>query len=166
MLAAHHKRASKSPGAVAVKCHTCDTSFKTWPYRAKAERIFCSRKCSSKYTCPIMIKAGNEAARGRVMSDEEKERRSLTVPRGERSGTWKGDKVKYRALHDWVASRLGKPHDCTFCGNTELRHRQYHWANVSGQYMRDTEDWMRLCATCHKRYDIEMKLLGITEMAY
>ena len=166
MKAAYHERAKNSPGAVDVTCATCAIKFKAWPYRAKAPRIFCSRNCSAKYTTPIMIKAGNEACRGRKMSQEEKEMRKIKAARGDSMPMWKGDEVKYRALHDWVARLLGKPHDCSFCGNTTLAHRQYHWANVSGQYLRDIEDWIRLCAKCHKNYDKEMKLLNITKKAY
>lgn len=61
-----------------------------------------------------------------------------------------GDKVQYRALHNWVERHLGKPHLCEECGEKDLSHRQYHWANVSGNYKRLTTDWRRLCVKCHK----------------
>lgn len=70
-------------------------------------------------------------------------------------GTWKGDKVKYRALHNWVEVRLGKPRGCKMCNRNDLKGlKAYHWANISGEYKRDLSDWMRLCASCHKRFDI------------
>ncbi len=66
---------------------------------------------------------------------------------------WKGDKVSYRSLHYWVQRHLGKPKKCEDCGITDLRPRQYHWANISGKYMRDLSDWKRLCVKCHRKFD-------------
>lgn len=60
---------------------------------------------------------------------------------------------KYRSVHQWVEVRLGKPHRCEDCGDETLKHRQYHWANVSGLYKRSLEDWKRLCVVCHKKMD-------------
>jgi len=64
---------------------------------------------------------------------------------GEKHLNWKGDKVGYDALHDWVNSRLGKPDTCSYCGRSGLSGRQIHWANKSGDYKRDLTDWVRLC---------------------
>lgn len=62
---------------------------------------------------------------------------------------WKGDKVGYRGLHRWVAQNYGKPSTCENCLKTDLFGHLIHWANVSGNYLRDREDWVRLCASCH-----------------
>ena len=66
---------------------------------------------------------------------------------------WKGDDVGYRAKHNWVEGKLGKPHYCEHCKRSDLPHRNYHWANVSQKYLRKVNDWMRLCVSCHKKYD-------------
>lgn len=66
---------------------------------------------------------------------------------------WTGDRVSYRALHQWIQKHRGKPHYCENCKKTNLNHRQYNWANISGKYLRDVTDWKRLCAKCHKLYD-------------
>ncbi len=58
---------------------------------------------------------------------------------------------QYRSLHQWVASQLGRPSECEMCGCTEKK--RYEWANISGKYKRDTADWVRLCAKCHRAYD-------------
>ena len=55
----------------------------------------------------------------------------------------------YRSLHLWVERRLGKRQECWECGTTE--DRRYHWANISGEYKRETSDWRRLCVPCHFR---------------
>lgn len=57
----------------------------------------------------------------------------------------------YRAIHNWVEVRLGKPMECENCGDTSRS--RYHWANISGKYLRDITDWVRLCVTCHWLFD-------------
>ncbi len=90
--------------------------------------------------------------KGKPASDKSRAAMLLWAT-GEKNVNWKGDKVGYRALHRWVVVRLGQPHCCDHCLKTNLKHRQYHWANKSGQYKRDITDWIRLCVKCHKAYD-------------
>lgn len=72
---------------------------------------------------------------------------------GTQHPNWKGDEVGYRDLHLWVERQLGKPDTCEHCGKKSLTGRQIHWANKSGEYRRDVNDWIRLCAPCHGKYD-------------
>jgi hypothetical protein len=74
---------------------------------------------------------------------------------GEKHPNWKGDEIGYRALHKWVEFRLGKPRFCENCGNGNLTHREYHWANISGLYKRQLSDWRRLCVSCHSKFDFK-----------
>ena len=69
---------------------------------------------------------------------------------------WKGDFVGYRALHYWVERQFGKPVVCEFCKETK---NKIHWANKSHHYKRNLFDWIRLCAKCHKQYDLNYCLL-------
>lgn len=71
--------------------------------------------------------------------------------KGEKHFAWKGDDVGYVSLHTWVRSRLGKPEVCFFCGTTESK--KFEWANISGLYHRDLNDYMSLCKSCHVKYD-------------
>lgn len=71
---------------------------------------------------------------------------------------WKGDKVGYFALHQWVNKKLGKPGKCEKCGKDGLKRKQIHWANISGNYKRDINDWIRLCSRCHYFFDKRNKL--------
>ena len=70
---------------------------------------------------------------------------------GENHPGWKGDKVGYDALHDYIERHFGKPRFCEACGfeNAKI----YDWANISGKYKRDKEDWLRLCRKCHVAFD-------------
>ena len=74
-----------------------------------------------------------------------------------RHNLWKGNDVGYRALHHWVDRWLGKPDVCEFCRRSGLNGRQIHWANKSGNYLRELTDWIRLCFQCHFQYDKEKR---------
>jgi hypothetical protein len=69
--------------------------------------------------------------------------------RGENNPAWKGKEVSYAALHAWVKKNYGAPSMCTFCGDKSAN--RYEWANISGEYMRERHDWIRLCVKCHRR---------------
>lgn len=69
----------------------------------------------------------------------------------EKHPEWKGENVSYSGLHHWVARWKGKPSKCEQCGTMEAE--EYDWANVSGEYKRDLDDYIRLCRVCHHRMD-------------
>ena len=79
--------------------------------------------------------------------------------RGAKHWKWKGDEVGYRSLHYWVQNRLGNPSFCEGCKRTKSpeglgKNRSYfHWANISGKYKRNVNDWRRLCYRCHYKFD-------------
>lgn len=79
----------------------------------------------------------------------------LHTPRGkgENHYKWSGDDVGYDGLHDWIRKVGGIPATCEHCGKTGLTGRKIQWANKSGQYKRDRDDWIRLCVSCHAIYD-------------
>ena len=74
---------------------------------------------------------------------------------GEKHPLWKGEKAGYLSKHSWMSRKFGKPDTCKLCKKSGLKGRQIHWANKSGKYFRDISDWIRLCASCHKKYDNE-----------
>jgi hypothetical protein len=102
------------------------------------------------------MKPGRPA--GFKMSEETKKRVSESkkgkIP-SEQNFFWKGENAKYGARHMWIILHKGKPNHCSFCGKTELRPRQYNWANIDHKYRRNLDDYIRLCASCHQKYDIE-----------
>ena len=69
---------------------------------------------------------------------------------GENNKNWKGDKVGYISLHSWVKRWLIDPKKCEYCNST----KNLDWANKSHEYKRDLADWLRLCRSCHKKYDL------------
>ena len=71
---------------------------------------------------------------------------------------WKGDKVGYRALHDWINKWKGKANRCEMCGIK--KRKRYQWANIDHKYKRVLDDYVSLCAKCHQEYDIKYNNYG------
>lgn len=65
--------------------------------------------------------------------------------------TGKLTEVEYVMLHKWVKRQLGRPSVCENCGTTDAK--QFDWANISGNYLKDISDWARLCKSCHSLID-------------
>jgi hypothetical protein len=62
---------------------------------------------------------------------------------------WKGEKVGYEALHDWIKRRMKKPKRCQSC----KKPKPLDLANISDEYKRDISDWEWLCRLCHMKKD-------------
>ena len=76
---------------------------------------------------------------------------------GENNSEWKGDDVGYRALHHWVKRHFGVADKCRVCGKLQTESgKMIHWSNISGKYKRQKDDWQKLCAKCHKNYDLNI----------
>lgn len=84
---------------------------------------------------------------------------STEFKKGENKGMdnimWAGDKVKYAGVHMWMVANYGNPSTCEHCKKENLFGRYIDWANKDHKYTRKREDWMRLCKSCHKKYDLE-----------
>src|SRR3990167_9713407 len=71
----------------------------------------------------------------------------------ERHPAWKGENASYRAIHQWIVRKFGKPITCENCGKTNLFGQKIHWANIGHRYERKREFWKRFCAKCHAAHD-------------
>lgn len=76
---------------------------------------------------------------------------------GKNNGFWKGDSVGYFGLHSWVYRHKGKPQFCEHCGTTD-KLRRLNWANIDHKYHRNLDDFISLCYSCHKIYDLKNNL--------
>lgn len=76
---------------------------------------------------------------------------------GELNPMWKGDEISYRQKHRRIRNILGCPIVCTNCkvyiSFTKHKHPNIEWANISGEYSLDLDDWVALCTKCHARFD-------------
>jgi len=112
----------------------------------KPSCIYCG-KTLSRYDATL---CGKCAIEHRVISEETKMKTKesmLDKNTKENSG--------YDALHKWVYVRLGRPDTCEHCGANGLSGKKIHWANKSGEYKREVDDWLRLCPKCHRKYDLQ-----------
>ncbi len=88
--------------------------------------------------------------KGKPHSKEHKRNLRKSAKSGKDNHKWKGEKVGYRALHNWVEKNKPKPKVCESC----KKDKRLTAANISGDYKRDIEDYKWLCYKCHKNYDI------------
>lgn len=99
----------------------------------------------------------------RIGGYPEEQRAKQRVMKGDMLYNWKGDAAGYGALHSWVKRWLGKPDTCEHCKKAGLKGVHIHWANRSGEYLRELGDWIRLCARCHRIFDVEKGLGRVKE---
>ncbi len=89
-----------------------------------------------KGVMPIPWNKGKKTGRNKAISNEN-------------HYLWKGNFVGYTALHSWLGRKYGTPEKCEKCGSI----KNVEWANKSGQYLRNRNDWMNLCKSCHNKFD-------------
>lgn len=70
---------------------------------------------------------------------------------GDNNGHWKGLKVKYSSLHTYLRNHFPKKKVCSFCGTKTAK--VYDWANVTGIYDRNIENYRETCRGCHIKLD-------------
>jgi hypothetical protein len=160
---------------IKIRCLVCDNEF--LDYLSNRNRKFCSKECYYKSLLKnpkdqLGVSASERVKRyairhrklfydncpicGIEKSIKSKScRKCITIVRPSKlRKDWKGKNVGYRCLHLWVERILGKPETCEYCGKSGLKGKQIHWANKSHQYKRELTDWIRLCSSCHKYYDM------------
>ena len=91
---------------------------------------------------------GNKYNLGYEMKEETKKKIGAKNS-GENHGLWKGNKVGYTSLHEWIKNHKSKSE---FCENCKIN-LSYDLANISGEYKRDINDFEWLCRKCHMTKD-------------
>ncbi len=72
----------------------------------------------------------------------------------EKNGNWGGDKVGYHGIHSWLKNYYGKADRCEN-NNCPIKCLKYEWALLkSCKYERRRANFIRLCVSCHKKYDL------------
>lgn len=122
-------------------CLNCKVAFHTCK---SLNQIYCSNKC---YVASN-IKGQPSRASGYRWPDELRASKTASG-----NSNWKDDDVGYSGLHKWIRRKYGQPSTCEHCYEGQLFGQKIHWANKSGKYLRDRNDWLRLCSLCHKKYD-------------
>lgn len=93
------------------------------------------------------VKRQHAEGRGRSLgfTDEQRQKAYKT--------NWRGENLTKEGLHQWVAYWKGRPKICEFCGTEKAK--KYEWANKDHKYKRVLDDYIRMCTSCHRKYDIE-----------
>jgi hypothetical protein len=93
----------------------------------------------------------------KLVSKETKKKISVSMKKfqlkGDKSKYWKGDTASYWGIHKWIIRNWGKPNVCEYCKRKDKK--AYHWANIDHKYSREKKYWIRLCQSCHIKWDIE-----------
>ncbi len=98
----------------------------------------------------------SEANKGQYVSKETRKKISESLKGklvGKNHPQWKGKNATYTSIHCWVIQKKGTPAFCNHCGKKGGRSRLYNWANKDHKYRRVLDDYIRLCVSCHKKYD-------------
>lgn len=107
-------------------CPFCNEIFYEW---RSQQKITCGKKeCHSKQLSKVKKGIINVA---------------------ENNPKWKGNKVKYGGLHDWIKRHKPKSEFCEEC----KINKPYDLANISEEYKRDINDFEWLCRKCHMKKD-------------
>ena len=66
---------------------------------------------------------------------------------------------QYKKVHKWLKINYGK---ATYCSN-DIQHKAkfYDWANISGEYKMDINDFKPLCRACHFKMDKIASKIGL-----
>lgn len=134
---------------VLVVCKLCRKDFAVSPSRILTAN-YCSNAC--RLSVPIRPKDYKYTEEHKLKISSTHTGKKIPANSGKNNYLWKGSDVTYSGLHHWIAKELGKPDKCEHCGILEKGHK-IHWANKSQEYKRELDDWLRLCAKCHKTFD-------------
>lgn len=138
-------------------CPTCEKVTYRSPSKVW-ERNYCSRACYTKtrieelmkHSEPFRLKPGNKR-------NPEWTRKQTEKVSGNKNYAWRGEDVGYRGLHQWIRRQKGKPTTCTKCGKFSEKPKVIQWANIDGKYHRNVDDFIAMCASCHKFHDLRLR---------
>ncbi len=148
-LTEYYKHKQMSDGYIG-KCKTC-TKIDNKTSNGTQERICIICKTNFNTTLTEVKRGGGNCCNRECWYKHF----NKIIKSGEDSPNWKGENVGKTALHNWVQKHLGKPSLCEHCETTKAK--QFDWANKSQEYQRDLSDWIRLCRSCHAKYDYKYR---------
>lgn len=102
---------------------------------------------------------------GGALTVEHRAKIRAAVPLGAASKVWKGDGAGYAAIHRWLHRHKPRTGECEHCGARPFNARcstGTQFANLSGEYRRDVDDYLELCPSCHKILDLVRERPAIT----
>lgn len=127
-----------------IICTYCKKLFLAKIYK---KRKYCCKECRCKNTGVIL---------------------SIKNGKREKSQYWKGESAGYSTKHKEIISKISR-NKCSKCGilgkKTGKEPGKQKWsiqyANISGEYKREINDWIALCFNCHREFDKKEELFCI-----
>lgn len=113
------------------ECSICGKTFYISGSRLNRKNDTCSRTCKGISLRGISMSPETQFKKGEFLN--------------EKHPLWKGDRVGYYALHSWIKRYFGKAIKC----ENGHKAKSYVWANKSGKYLRDINDWYQSCQHCN-----------------
>jgi hypothetical protein len=141
-------------------CLVCRKEFFVYPNEQNRKQKYCSRKCLYETYKDRVITWGDKISKAKMghgWPEGYHERQSIAQRKRFKhetiwnKGKYKNGKIGYATIHRWIKREKGKPSFCEICGTEDAK--RFEWANISGEYKQELEDWMRLCSRCHVRHD-------------
>jgi hypothetical protein len=131
------------------KSKTCST--KQW-----TNQKYCSKECYRKNWDGH--KYGVKIKKGQRLSPLTEFKKGKIGDRNEKHPQWKGDNVGYSGIHTWLRINFGYPNKCDNEACLAKNIKRFEWALIKGkEYERKRENFMQLCVSCHRKYDMTEK---------
>ena len=73
---------------------------------------------------------------------------------GREARRWKGDSASYVAKHMWLVKHYGKASRCENRDCSFENPKRFEWANLSKEHKRCRSDYIMLCCSCHRKWDL------------
>lgn len=137
--------------------------------KGKERQFTCVCDCGKRVKVRLNnLRSGNTKSCGclKTTTEETKEKIRRTMNRRVKAGRhnmWKGVLAGYDAKHMFIKKHYGKAKKCEnpkcryprYNKKGRLMHRpkRYEWANTTGTYTHNVEDYIQLCPSCHRLYD-------------
>lgn len=134
-------------------CRHCGNTFNKLPktsYKQWGRQFCCSKYCGDKSKNTYWL-IQHQIKQGQRLSPKTEFKKGENAR--ELNHKWKGEEAGYTAKHIWARNHFGRPIFCEHCKTS--KRGMYHWANISKEFKRDRDDWLRLCVPCHKRFDLD-----------
>lgn len=120
------------------------------------------KKHSEKHNLKISQSLiGNKQTAGKSLSKEHKDKIRIANSL-QKAYQWKGEKAGYEAKHREINKYYGKSSKCENLKCIYKNPKRYEWANISNKYFRRRDDYLQLCPSCHRLWDLgKIEINGI-----
>lgn len=145
----------QSSSQIAKKCNTSKTTILRWlkKFEIKIRNKSEVMKITIKQGRGTPFKKGNNY--GRIYGFKKGNRFGNQFKKGSENAYWKGDKVNYQSLHNYITKYKSKTNKCEICG--EIKKLQLSFDHSLGRHTRNIDDYKWLCSKCHFERDGKLR---------